>query len=452
MISRWLLKCAESSALAMSFSLRNGVPRKLLPSRIEAARSALERSQLYEAESRVEAVEHRRKADDMEHNANEHKRIAEELAREIADMVFELKEVDTAKLLAETKDLVISALPQSHAKYTCDCMSDCKNDCMDGFQVEAKEHQDYDKQLETRQHPAKCSSSQRQTKKRRSALNYKEKPIKLRNYHKKRSGSKAEEVPASYKLPHRPDKEPTANTARRFDIGRRKSRGNWFCTNVFDVDAIADALAAIKDITVTNVLNGESRHLRGSCIQDIRARLEYIYPGCNIRLFDKHQEIFYVNRSACNLNFIKEADSRKAIIFLKDLIDRFISYTLFELRCTDVWNKGTDLVPWREEDTHRATFALRMVQLGHPTTEDADDLFKLFVRVLTIFFPLHHKHVSQDISSVHPPEELINLVGITVGDICAPSYASLLADVHYRCNYIGRCFIDTSISRLSTRQ
>ena len=87
----------------MSFALRNGDPRKLLPSRIEAARFALERSQLYEAVSRVEAVEHRRKADDMEHKANEHKRIAEELAREIADMVFELKEVDTAKMLAETK-------------------------------------------------------------------------------------------------------------------------------------------------------------------------------------------------------------------------------------------------------------------------------------------------------------------------------------------------------------
>ena len=108
-------------------------------------------------------------------------------------------------------------------------------------------------------------------------LTLKEKPIKLRKYHKKRSQSKAEDVPASSKPSRRPNEEPTANTARRFDIGRRKSRGNWFCTNVFDMDAIADALAAIKDITVTNVLNGESRHLRGSCIQDIRARLEYIY-------------------------------------------------------------------------------------------------------------------------------------------------------------------------------
>ena len=75
------------------------------------------------------------------------------------------------------------------------------------------------------QQSAKRSSSLRRTKKRGSALKSKEKPIKLRKYSKKKSQSKAEEAPASSKLSRRPNEEPTANTARRADSGRRTPKG-----------------------------------------------------------------------------------------------------------------------------------------------------------------------------------------------------------------------------------
>lgn len=53
----------------------------------------------------------------------------------------------------------------------------------------------------------------------------KEKPIKLRKHRKKRPQSKAEDAPASFKLSRMPDEEPTSNTARYVDIGRRKPKG-----------------------------------------------------------------------------------------------------------------------------------------------------------------------------------------------------------------------------------
>ena len=103
-------------------------------------------------------------------------------------------------------------------------------------------------------------------------------------------------------------------------------------------------------------------------------------------------------------------------------------------------------------------FALRMVLTGHPTNRDKKDLLELFVLLLDEFFSLHRKTVCRDISSANFPVELIDLVGTTVGDICATTsigdiWASscrmLLVDSRCRCNDFGKSLIDKSISRLN---
>ena len=57
------------------------------------------------------------------------------------------KEQDSQPL-RDSQDLDISDLPQSNTKNKCDCLGECKNDCVDGCQVKAEERQDYDKRVE----------------------------------------------------------------------------------------------------------------------------------------------------------------------------------------------------------------------------------------------------------------------------------------------------------------
>ena len=212
-----------------------------------------------------------------------------------------------------------------------------------------------------------------------------------------------------------------------------------------------DKIQVAKEVIVTNLLNGNAESIWGSCIYDIRINLEYRYPGCNIRLFHKNEEIPCLQQFVDSLSFIKVADSRKAVVFLERLVRNFISRQLWRLKYIDVWNKGTNLGSLHKDDTSKAMFALQMVLTGHPTNRDKMDLLELFVLLLAEFCSLHRKTKCRDISSAHFPEELIDLVGTTVGDICATSCMSLLADIHFTCNDFGKFVIDKSISRLNAK-
>ena len=212
-----------------------------------------------------------------------------------------------------------------------------------------------------------------------------------------------------------------------------------------------DKIPVAKEVIVTNMLNGNAESIWGSCIYDMRINLGYRYPGCNIRLFHKNEEVSCLQQFVDSLSFIKVADSRKAVVFLERMVRDFISRQRWRLKYTDVWNKGMNLGSLHKDDTSKAMFALQMVLTGHPTNRDKMDLLELFVLLLAEFCSLHRKTKCQDISSAHFPEELIYLVGTTVGDICATSCMSLLADIHCTCNDFGKVVIDNCISRSNAK-
>ena len=143
-------------------------------------------------------------------------------------------------------------------------------------------------------------------------------------------------------------------------------------------------------VTVSNAFTSESLQFEVVCIEELRACIENSMRFVKARIFNNNRELTDYDDIETQLSFVKEADPKKAIVYLVGMDSKITS--------------GDDKMPWRTDelmDVKSTILALRMMDLLPHHVDELIWLGNRWSKVRNI------------------PNEWVSDLGTAIGQTCA---------------------------------